>query len=675
MVAEEHVLFDCHQAPIRKKSSYKDPKPIKRTDKVLELQWKNHQQLTQQRQALQPHFIVNEQTPIKGFFGTVPWRWDQLNQRLIFESGEFPITYEYSNIRLQIQELSDLKDSPIKIISFTKPVKIHEESSYLFAQLHNLEKIENAACLDCSNAMNMSYLFYGCQQLKYVDVSQWNLSKVVDIQGLFLGATNLCQLDVSRWDTGQVVNMCSVFENMENLTYLDVSQWDVSNVWYTDKLFFKTSQLINLDVAHWNTGKIYTMNYMFAYASNLTNLEVSQWDVSNVRYMTNLFLGAEKLLGLDISNWNMEKVVETTDGFYKRQPAVSPCVTNQNVLSIKHLVTKKEKISPVSETEGQKIAVINHRSSESNKHMINNDGGMAEMYLEGGKEMAMVSDDITTVVAEFTAAQENDFMRTNTNPFADKKGTTFLNDFYLEIDEYITGEVNDRKHAKKIQLIINDTPTSVALVSATGSFELDPNKGKLTNKNDQAMVIVLDRKGVELERLVVIIEEKGYVLNVSTYKLYEQKEIVGSADYFQTHVSLKINDEEIDHQLLTGTREFIFDVSNQIEYEDDIVEVIGYSYGKEVTRHRVVIQKPSVELQTSTYRVGDLYLTGQVIGPLAKKLRLYVNMRRKQELSLSGDGSFSLLGIAIVSPTDKVEIAVLDDMSTEIQRFIIEIAS
>lgn len=670
MVAAEDFLIDYQQKTIHEISPYKEKKHLKRIDKILELRGKNRRQLKYRKQSSQQHLIINEQTSIKGFFGTVPWRWNQINQRLIFEAGEFPVTYEDNNVCLQIQESSDLKDTTIKIITFTKPVKVHEESSYLFAQLQDLEKIENASFLDFSSARNISYLFYGCQQLKYVDVSQWNIGKVIDMQGVFANTTNLSHLDVSRWNTSQVVNMCSVFENATNLAYLDVSQWDVSNVWYADRLFFGANQLFNLDVSHWNTRKIYTMNYMFAYANNLTDLMLNRWDVSNVRYMTHLFLGTNKLINLDTSDWHMEKVEEAPDEFFENETVSAPLLVKKNLLPIKDIDFKNESVSSVDVNNTKKIEVVDKASNEM---VINYDGRIYEMYIDGGEERAMMTEDVATVVTEFTALRENNFVQTNKNPFASKMGTTFLNDFYLGIDEYITGEVNDRKNAKKVQLVVDAVPVSIASVSATGSFELD-SKERLTNKNVQAMVMVLDRKGEELERLVLTIEEKGYMLNVSDYKLHEQTEIIGKADYFQTHVSLKINDEELDHQLLTGTREFVFDVTNQIEYEDDLVEVIGYSYGKEVTRRQVVIQKPSVELQAAAYRVGDLYLTGHVNGPLAKKLRLYVNMRRKQELSLSGDGNFSLLGIAILSPSDKVEIAVLDGIGTEIQRFMVEIA-
>ncbi|MBO0422769.1 immunoglobulin-like domain-containing protein [Enterococcus plantarum] len=199
--------------------------------------------------------------------------------------------------------------------------------------------------------------------------------------------------------------------------------------------------------------------------------------------------------------------------------------------------------------------------------------------------------------------------------------------------------------------------------------------GLIKNVTDKVEVIALDRKNKELERATVTIEEKAYSLTVSPYTLYEDTTVTGGTDYFHTHVALIINGEEIERTLLSSTRQFAFDVEGLIDYTDDEVEIVGYRYEDEITRNDVVIQEPTVEMTLTPYKIDDTFVTGKVTGKSATTVRLYVNRRRQQTVKIAEDGTFSLLGVAITSPTDKVELAVLNDAGIEIQRFTVTVTN
>ena len=184
----------------------------------------------------------------------------------------------------------------IKAIGFSDKVYAPIDSTYLFSKKNNTDKelLTN---------------------LKYLDVSKIDTSKVVDMNNMFTGASNLTTLDVSKWDTSRVEYMSAMFEDATSLTTLDVSKWDTSKVKYMSSMFTGASSLTTLDVSKWDTSKVFNMSYMFRGASNLTTLDVSKWDTSKVVYMNNMFSEASSLTSLDVSKWDTSKVETMSDMF------------------------------------------------------------------------------------------------------------------------------------------------------------------------------------------------------------------------------------------------------------------------------------------------------------------------------------------------------------------------
>ena len=74
--------------------------------------------------------------------------------------------------------------------------------------------------------------------------------------------------DLSNWDVSKVENMQEMFEGCENFTGKGLENWDVSNV--------------------------LNMEYMFRICKKL-NCDLSNWNVSNVKNMYNMFYGCNSL--------------------------------------------------------------------------------------------------------------------------------------------------------------------------------------------------------------------------------------------------------------------------------------------------------------------------------------------------------------------------------------------
>lgn len=93
----------------------------------------------------------------------------------------------------------------------------------------------NVSTLDTSNIIDMSGMFWGCSSLKEIDLSNFNTSKTTDISFMFNGCRSLTSLNLSNFDTSNATHMHAMFGYCELLTSLDLSSFDFSNV--TDAIY------------------------------------------------------------------------------------------------------------------------------------------------------------------------------------------------------------------------------------------------------------------------------------------------------------------------------------------------------------------------------------------------------------------------------------------------------
>jgi surface protein len=139
------------------------------------------------------------------------------------------------------------------------------------------------------------------------------------MQCIFYGCSSLTELNLSNWDTSKVTNMESMFENCKELiTIKGIGNWDVSNVERMSNLFNYCFNLKNLNLSKWNAKKIKDTGCMFFHASSLTSLDLSNWDVSAMEDNGAMFDGCNSLENLNLSNWKYYGNSEYafTDGYF-----------------------------------------------------------------------------------------------------------------------------------------------------------------------------------------------------------------------------------------------------------------------------------------------------------------------------------------------------------------------
>ena len=158
---------------------------------------------------------------------------------------------------------------------------------------------------DVSNVIDMSNMFFLCTELESVgDISGLDISSVTDMSYMFAFCKKFNQ-DLSKWNVSNVNDMSYMFAFCKKFNQ-DISRWDVSSV-ITMFNMFLGCEFFNQDISSWDVSGVTDMEYMFQGCNNF-NQNISDWDVSNVTDIRFMFFGC-KSFNQDISNWNVSKVM------------------------------------------------------------------------------------------------------------------------------------------------------------------------------------------------------------------------------------------------------------------------------------------------------------------------------------------------------------------------------
>ena len=140
------------------------------------------------------------------------------------------------------------------------------------------------------NATSCYKMFYNCESLTQLDLSNFNTSNVVNMSEMFAGCSKLIQLDLSNFDTKRVTNMAALFNNCQALDQLDISSFDTSQITDMGAMFAYCLSLKNLDLSNFNTRNVTTMSWMFEHCEKLTTIYISnKWSTDRVINSMNMF--------------------------------------------------------------------------------------------------------------------------------------------------------------------------------------------------------------------------------------------------------------------------------------------------------------------------------------------------------------------------------------------------
>ena len=198
----------------------------------------------------------------------------------------------------------------------------------------------------CSN--NMGYMFYNCNSLTTLDVSQWDTSQVTNMENMFQDCQSLTTI-TGTIDMSSCMGCYDMFDNCSSLQgarlinipeTLDTSNMGGTGISLDDLVAAGTVIIVEplVDLSHyswnhlanWNTitelpqenvdylNSVYGTNMrgMLSNCEALTTLDVTRWDTSQVTNMENMFYGCVSLTSLNTSNWDTSKVTNMSGMFY-----------------------------------------------------------------------------------------------------------------------------------------------------------------------------------------------------------------------------------------------------------------------------------------------------------------------------------------------------------------------
>jgi surface protein len=187
-------------------------------------------------------------------------------------------------------------------------VKAPGNATGLFANYTSLRGVSFNGCFLTTETADMSYMFYGDEQLMELDCAGFDTFRVQSMRAMFCGCSGLEALDVSGFITDNVMDMSDMFNGCSRLKALDVSRFATGKVAGMRSMFNGCSRLEALNVSGFDTKQVRDMGFMFRGCEDIESLNLAGFDTTNVSDMQSMFAECRSLTELDLSRFNTGSV-------------------------------------------------------------------------------------------------------------------------------------------------------------------------------------------------------------------------------------------------------------------------------------------------------------------------------------------------------------------------------
>ena len=93
----------------------------------------------------------------------------------------------------------------------------------MFAGCNTLKEIRGINKFNSTNLKYISFMFKACYELKYLDLSNFNTSEVINMGGMFHECNKLKEIKgINKFNTNNVINMTTMFQECNELIFLNV---------------------------------------------------------------------------------------------------------------------------------------------------------------------------------------------------------------------------------------------------------------------------------------------------------------------------------------------------------------------------------------------------------------------------------------------------------------------
>ena len=111
----------------------------------------------------------------------------------------------------------------------------------MFQECNELEYLD-LSNFDTSKVNDMEYMFYECKKLKEIKgINKFNTNNVINMRGMFQFCNELEYLDLSNFDTSKVNNMAFMFNECKKLKELNLENFKINNNCKLENIFMSIS--------------------------------------------------------------------------------------------------------------------------------------------------------------------------------------------------------------------------------------------------------------------------------------------------------------------------------------------------------------------------------------------------------------------------------------------------
>ena len=229
----------------------------------------------------------------------------------------------------------------------------------MFGRCYSLSSL-NLSNFDTSYVNEMGGMFEGCK-FTSLDLSNFNTSKVLWADYMFSHCSKLASLILPDFKHILVIN--SMFYGCSSLTSLNLTNFDTTKVTDMNHLFYGCSSLISLDLSSFRTLKVKSISSMFEGCTSLNSLDISNFNISKITNVDNVFDGCSSLDYINLentsfngkfssifSNINLEKIIicGSDDEIILNNSNLSKfinCNDNNHIISNKEFICYKKELN------------------------------------------------------------------------------------------------------------------------------------------------------------------------------------------------------------------------------------------------------------------------------------------------------------------------------------------
>ena len=159
-----------------------------------------------------------------------------------------------------------------------------------------------------NNVKNTICLFAGCENIKEIDLSEFDSSGVTAMNNMFSGCSALTSIkNLSNLNTGNVEIMEYMFAKCFLLTSLDLSNFNTKKVTSIAGMFQKCYSLTFINLSSFETPKLQKISFLFNECKSLTSFYFPNIGLIYNVQMESVFDGCKSLKSLDLSNFTFFK--------------------------------------------------------------------------------------------------------------------------------------------------------------------------------------------------------------------------------------------------------------------------------------------------------------------------------------------------------------------------------